>query len=211
MTGSMTDQALSDPGEFWRELAAQVPDAWSPDGSTLLFEVTDDRARTLWQLRAGDGTTTRVADLETPIRFAFDATFSPDGRWFAYPAPGRTAVVVDSFPPSGSTYLLEQRFHPVWARDGNTLWSRDWRTSEFVATQVFTTTPAFAFGASQSLPFQPRVRPSRSTRRSHDMMADGRIIDVVPAEGADADKAPQINVVLHWLDEVTRLVPRSSQ
>ena len=151
---------------------------------------------------------TRVGDVRVEARFALDASFSPDGRWFAYRADttGIPAIAVEPYPPNGSRYVLADSFHPVWSRDGQTLWSRNWTTSTFVATRVMTK-PAFAFGTPQPLSISLTSRPSRNARTSYDITRDGKIVDVIATRGADAEPGTQINVVLNWLAEVTRLVP----
>jgi serine/threonine-protein kinase len=202
--GSESAERLSRP----EAAVAHVPDGWSPDGSTLLVEVDDEKTRALWRLRTSDKTMTRVGEVSVAARSALDASFSPDGRWLAYRADttGSPSIAVEPYPPNGSRYVLADSFHPVWSRDGNTLWARNWTTSVFVATPVITK-PAFAFGTSRPLSIGLISRPSRNARTSYDITRDGKIVDVIASRGADAEPGTRINLVLNWLDEVSRLVP----
>ncbi|HZM97712.1 MAG TPA: protein kinase [Vicinamibacterales bacterium] len=207
--GSDSPERLSKPEAG----VAHAPDSWSPDGGTLLVEVADEKVRTLWGLRVSDKTMTRVGDIRVDARFALDASFSPDGRWLAYRVDrtGTTpAIAVEPYPPNGSRYVLADSFHPVWSRDGKTLWSRNWTTSAFVATPVITK-PAFAFGTSQPLSIGLTSRPARNARISYDITRDAKIVDVIATRGAETEPGTRINVVLNWLDEVARLVPPSGK
>jgi Tol biopolymer transport system component len=59
---------------------SHVPDAWSPDGSTLLYTAQRGAAMTLWTLLLQDRTTARFDDVNSTV-LPPDAAFSPDGRW----------------------------------------------------------------------------------------------------------------------------------
>ena len=177
--GSDSPERLSKPEAG----VAHAPDSWSPDGGTLLVEVADEKVWTLWGLRVSDKTMTRVGDIRVDARFALDASFSPDGRWLAYRVDrtGTTpAIAVEPYPPNGSRVLADS-FHPVWSRDGKTLWSRNWTTSAFVATPVITK-PAFAFGTSQPLSIGLTSRPARNARISYDITRDAKIVDVIATQ-----------------------------
>ena len=205
--GSGTAERLTKPETG----AAHVPDGWSPDGSTLLFEVIKDSRRTLWALSVGDRKIAQVGDVRIEV-FAsgpIDATFSPNGRWFAYKsaaAGGGFTVAVEPFPPTGSKFGINSGLHPVWSRDGKTLFYRRPNTGEFLATPV-TTGPVFSFGRPQQLPISFVERPSNSSVRNYDITPDGKFIGLVRAGQTLQDTAEQINVVLNWHEELKRRVP----
>jgi serine/threonine-protein kinase len=204
--GSGTAERLtkSDPG------TAHVPNSWSPDGNTLLFEVIKDSGRTLWVFSTGDRKIAQVGDIQMETGGAtIDATFSPNGRWLAYRSAadnGAPAVSVEPFPVTGSKFLIDNGLNPVWSRDGKTLFFRRLTTGDFVATRV-TTESAFSFSTPQQLPMTFPGRQSISSARNHDITPDGKFIGVVPAGQGQADTRPQINVVLNWTEELKRLVP----
>jgi sugar lactone lactonase YvrE len=114
--GAGTDDLLHKSPEDTR------PFAISPDGKTLLFgRSAVGNESDIWALpMSGDRTpypvvATRYADGQ--------ASFSPDGRWFAYcsddVAPDQ--VYVEPFPPDGSTRIrlsTTSGSSPVWSRDG---------------------------------------------------------------------------------------------
>src|SRR5262249_34132200 len=85
-----------------------VPESWSPPhGRTLLFEVVKESQRTLSALAVEDRKSTRVGDIQA--NYALDATFSPNGRWFAYRSAFNRAsgVTVEPFPTTGSKFPIE--------------------------------------------------------------------------------------------------------
>ena len=104
---------------------SHVPESWSSDGRTLLFSIKKDDTFSLWMLslprRDRSMPFGNVRSLE-PI----GATFSPDGRWVAYPgttisSPDRGSpnrgVYLQPFPPTGELYQVPREyrdFHPAW-------------------------------------------------------------------------------------------------
>lgn len=55
---------------------SHIPDAWSPNGETLLFEVSKDSRDSLWSLSLRDRKVERIGSFEHGE--AIDAVFSPD-------------------------------------------------------------------------------------------------------------------------------------
>jgi len=72
-----------------------------------------------------------------------------------------------------------------------------------------TTQPTFAFGNALPMasPFQPK---SPNSRTSYGITPGGKFVVPVTAEQTEfsTPTAPQIQVVLNWLEELKRLVPR---
>jgi len=135
--------------------------------------------------------------------------FSPNGRWLAYKssAGSTSAVAVEPFPATGSKFLIDNNgLHPVWSRDGTTLFFRRRNTGEFFATRVMTES-AFSFSAPQQLPITFSGRQSNVSARNYDITPDGKFIGVEPAGEGQLDNKPQINVVLNWHEELKRLAP----
>jgi serine/threonine-protein kinase len=190
-----------DPG------TSHVPDTWSPDGRTLLFDRVTDSERTLWALSLNDKTSARVGDIGglAPL----DATFSPNGRWLAYRSVGSEglSVSVAPFPATGSKFLVGPGMHPVWSRDGKTLYTRRMTTGEFLATPV-TSEGAFSFGVAQQLPITFVERQSASTARNHDITPDGKFIGVIAVGESQVNPSHQINLVVNWFEELKQKLPR---
>ncbi len=213
--GTGTAERLTRPDQG----ASHVPDAWSPTGDRLLFDVVRGSAVSLWTFSRQDRA---VAPLDTG-RASYTnptgAVFSPDGRWVAYSLGSGTAsgsstadaaaVYVQPFPPTGATYQVfskEPAHHPLWSTDGKellyvglpgTLWAVS------VATQ-----PTFAFGNATPV---PRTFPMASpvTPRTFDITPDGKIVGLIAAGQTAAGAAVmlQIQVVEHWLEELKAKVP----
>jgi len=174
--GSGTAERLTKPDRG----TAHVPDAWSPDGDHLLFDIAKDSGRALWTFSARDKTSTPVVGDQSQNVSPFDATFSPNGRWIAYGANanGVSGVYVEPFPPTGSRYLIADRtINPSWSRDGQSLYFRRMTTSEFVVARV-TTESGFTFSTPQPLQINFKEKQGNTTPRNHDITPDGKIITV---------------------------------
>ncbi|HLQ46582.1 MAG TPA: hypothetical protein VK137_17695, partial [Planctomycetaceae bacterium] len=101
---------------------SHVPQAWSPKGDTLLFDVMKSSNVSLWTLNVHDKKTTAFDAITSAVQI--HATFSPDGHWVTYssrgPEQSRNVVYVQSFPPTGAKYQIstDGGLKPVWSRDG---------------------------------------------------------------------------------------------
>jgi hypothetical protein len=159
-----------------------------------------------------DGRIGRYGDAHSSI--PFNARFSPDGRWVAYgmaDRSGRQAIFVSSFPSAESKYELPSDasgtpHKPVWAAGGRELLYVP-RLGGFEAIAV-TTAPSFSFGQPASIPrsFNPGAP---SVRALFDVTPQGSYVGVLPVgDSAAIYSSRQVQVVLNWLTEVERLVPR---
>jgi eukaryotic-like serine/threonine-protein kinase len=197
--GSVSAEELTKPGPG----ETHVPDAWSPDGRTLLLEIDKDSQRTLWALSLSDKKTSRVGDIQAT--YPLDATFSPNGRWIAYRSviDRASGVSVEPFPFTGASRVpLENGLHPVWGHDGKTLFFRRLTTGEFVAVPVTTDAAVFTFGKPEELAMTFADRPSNAGRRSYDITPEGTFVGIIAAGQNDFTTRPQINVVLNWFEEL---------
>jgi eukaryotic-like serine/threonine-protein kinase len=189
---------------------SHVPDSWSPDGRTLLFEIVDEKTseKKLAALSLSNRQSVEVANIRAGTASYLEATFSPNGRWFAYRsvASGGAGVSVQPFPPNGSTFpIYENVLHPVWSRDGKTLFFSRMSTGELYATPV-TIESGFSFGTPREQPATFPDRESNSAPRNHDVTPDGKLIGVLVERGETSAK-PQINLVLDWFEEVKQKLP----
>ena len=103
------------------EGTSYIPEAWSPDGTRLLYNATGkDSMTTLWTWSLKDRTAERFDAVVSPVSTLTGAVFAPDGKWVAYASgEGRTrsAVYVQPFPPTGTKYQISKNedfgHHPV--------------------------------------------------------------------------------------------------
>jgi serine/threonine protein kinase len=204
---------------------AHVPESWSPDGQTLLFAAQKGTIFTLWTLSLKDRNTRPFGNVQStePI----GATFSPDGRWVAYASrpdgtvsrAGQAArldrgVYVEPFPPTGARYQIPKDdaatrdFHPAWGATTSELFYQPAATPAVISVQ---TQPNFAFGKAVSLPFPAPLDRVSGDVRDYDVMPDGRFIFTMRAGDetgrSGTNFAPQIRIVLNWLEELKQRVP----
>jgi hypothetical protein len=102
-------------------------------------------------------------------------------------------------------------FHQFWSRDGAELfYTAGAGTGQWFVVKVVTR-PVFTIGAPVPLPNSdlPFVGNSPVLPRNYDITPDGKRIVVLrtasPREAVEA--TTNINVVLHWLEEVKQRVP----
>jgi Tol biopolymer transport system component len=186
---------------------AHIPESWSPIGKTLLFSISKKSpAYSLASLLLPEKKVTPFAGI-TSI-FPIAATFSPDGKWFAYTtaAPGaRITALVRPFPLTEASYpITTGGIHPFWSPDGKEL-IYSARAADLDSVSV-TTTPSFAFGNPVS-EAQRFVERGPSVERNNDILTNGRLLGTVPAGLTVAASTPQIDVVLNWFEELKARVP----
>jgi Tol biopolymer transport system component len=193
--GSGAEEPLS---RMPQNLTAVSPLAWTPDGENLAFGQHGD----VWLLP-------RVDAKPRPIlQSRFNETtpaFSPDGHWMAFVSDesGQQEVYVQPFTRPGPKYRISTNggTEPVWGRQGGELFFRN--GSQMMVTAV-TTQPRFAAATPKAL--FSRSFAATSSRVSYDVSPDGqRFIVVGPSESEQP--VGQLNVVLHWTEELKRLVP----
>src|SRR5262245_48078855 len=187
-----------------------APESWSPDGSRFLFSVFKGSNLSLWTFSLPDKKAEAFGDVQATFLIA--ATFSPDGRWVAYSpgsSPSDRSVFVQPFPPTGAKYRILGGIYPVWSPDGRALF---FRSSQGLQVVRVTLRPSFESGnpepepAGAGLPFTPIPFPERQ----YDITPDGkRFIGIVAAGESQAGTpgAPQIQVVLNWIEELKQRVP----
>ena len=99
-------------------------------------------------------------------------------------------------------------FHPAWGTTSAELFYIP--SAIRLSVIPIRTQPNFSFGKAVTLPKPPTNDRINGDTRDYDVMPDGRFISSVPAsdEGASgSDAAPQIRVVLNWLEELKQRVP----
>ncbi len=129
-----------------------VPDGFTPDGRSLIYELTrpEGSGRDIWILPLGDPRGARPL-LSDPYRKR-QASFSPDGRWLAYTSNegGDDNVFVRPFPTGDSRWQIStpSGVEPQWSRDGREIYYRNTAALYRVPVQ---TRPTFSAGRPERL------------------------------------------------------------
>jgi hypothetical protein len=135
-------------------------------------------------------------------RFAETApAISPDGRWLAYLSneSGVQEVYVQEFRKGGQRWPVSSAggSEPVWARDSERLYFRE--GSKLLAVGA---RPPFA-GAVEL--FDAPWALLSGDRPEYDVSPDGeRFVMIRPPDRS----AARIHVILNWVDELQRRIPR---
>ena len=166
-----------------------VPEAWSPDGTRLLFSVRKQPRNALWVLTLENRKTEPFGDVHSADPLS--ATFSPDGKWVAYAstlAAGgalstNRGVFVEPFPPTGvkrqaPKTLLD--FHPRWSPDGKHIVYVPGAGRPLVSVPVIVG-PPFGYGATAEMPGALIPGLLSVDFRGYDLLPDGRIVSVSSA------------------------------
>jgi Tol biopolymer transport system component len=173
--------------------APPMPTSWSPDGR-LAFTVGGD----IWTLTLPE----RRAEPFVDSRFSETApAISPDGRWLAYVSDesGAREVYVQEFRRGGKRWPVSSAggSEPVWARDSERLYFRE--GSKLLAVGA---RPPFA-GAVEL--FDAPWALLSGDRPEYDVSPDGeRFVMIRPPDRS----AARIHVILNWVDELQRRIPR---
>jgi eukaryotic-like serine/threonine-protein kinase len=207
-TGAAERLTTPAPGE------SHVPDSWSPRSATLLFDVKQGEAVSLWAFSLTERTSAPFGAVRSSNSVGTAAAFSPDGRWVAYTSrePDRARISVQPYPATGAVRQLfakgpDDPHHPVWSPDGKMLFYVP-RPSGFESVRV-TTQPTLTFGNPEPLSVPFELGPP-GVRRAFDMTPDGKFLGLILGAGGQmgAGLSPQVQVVLNWFEELKTRVPR---
>jgi serine/threonine-protein kinase len=192
---------------------SHVPQSWSTRGDQFLFAAVKGPDSALWRFSLSDRKAAPVDQVHSGSGFPLTATFAPDAKWVAYTSTetdSRTGVFVQSMSPLGPPYEIAKppaASHPLWSPSGTEFFYVV-AGSQFYSVSI-TTQPNIKAGNPVTLP-NGMFGASRRSERNFDVTPDGkRFIGIVPA-GQTLSTAPQIEVVLNWMEELkTRLPPKS--
>ena len=195
--------------------AANDEPLWTADVDTVLTGVSADGRRvvyTITPLETGSDLWVGSVDGSEESR-AFRATgyaerygtFSPDGRWLAYESneTGRPEIYVEAFPGPGERYQIsaDGGSEPLWTRGSGEIFYRHGAQIRVVRTRA---------GARLELEpartlFAMSFHDAGMNDRNYDVTPDGQRVLALRVPEAAAPR--RVDVVIHWLDELTRLVP----
>jgi Tol biopolymer transport system component len=182
------------------------PTDWSADGRYVASARTQGTAGSsdIWALPLfGDRKPFPL--VQTPFT-EMNATFSPDGRWFAYQSneSGQTQIYVQPFPPTGGKFLVSKNggAQPGWRWDGKELFflSPDSRIVE----AAIDTTDQFQAGIPTPLFTVATTAGANAGElgRQYAVTKDGRrfLVNVIQEQST----AIPLTVVVNWLAAVQR-------
>src|SRR6266508_1116332 len=184
--------------------AGHVPQAWTPDGKTLLFTVNKGAKSSLWTFSTASKQAAPYGGIDADAPNTISAALSPDGRWLAYASIG---VFVEPFPATGAKYRVGGFIHPFWSPDGTELFAMP--RGRF-ATITITTKPSFAFSTPVESSTGGLLERGPTSERNIDIMPDGkRFVGVVAIDQGQTSTpaGPRIQVVEHWFEELRARVP----
>lgn len=174
-----------------------MPTAWSADGSVLLIQVLGQKASEVWALPL-NGDRKPFALVNTGF-FAGHASFSPDGKWFAYcEGDSGDQVYAQPFPPNGSRVRISAMTGaaPQWGSDGKRLIYATTQ-DELMMVEVSTDGASLRVGAARPLFRSLATFAHRSVVFD---AAHSRIL--LRGMVAEDVQRPTLQVVLNWLDEL---------
>ena len=180
--------------------------SWSPDGKTLAFsELSVTSAGLDNFLLPLDGEPEPFLVTEFDER---SPTFSPDGRWIAYRSnvSGQMQLYVRPYPGDGGRQLvsIEGGEEPVWSRDSRQLYFRD--GTRLMVVDVGDG-PTFEASLPRFLFEGFDIQGGGS--QNYDITENGLRFVMVSSDidGVGGQPSQELNVVLHWTEELKRLVP----
>ena len=185
----------------------QEPYSFSRDGERLVFGQWDDKrggVNGIGMLSLGPEPVAKLV-LQEPSE-AIRPALSPDGRWIAYVSDetGRREVYVRPFPKveEGKWQISSDGgVSPLWAPDGGELF---FRSGDDMMVARIETEPTFKAGTPELL-FEGRY--SVAFGRNYDIDPEGERFLMLKDVQGQAPTRSQLTVVLHWFEELKRLVP----
>jgi serine/threonine-protein kinase len=208
-----TQERLTKPAES----EAHVPEAWSRDGTHLLFSILKHSTYSLWVLTLRDLKIERFGNVESTAPFS--ASFSPDSRWVVYGVSSTgqgllsqdRGVFVEPFPSTGEKHQAPKTaidFHPVWSPDGSNILYVAAASQPLVSVPV-SAAASITFGTPKPLARAPRPALPNGAVRGYDVLRDGRILGLLPAstDGTSETSVNEIHVVSNWFEELKQRVP----
>jgi serine/threonine-protein kinase len=217
-TGSMTMWWMpadrSGPEERLTNVGTmQSPASWSPDVRVVAFtQVNDDTGPDVYVLDRAAGAEPRPF---ARSKFAEGSPrFSPDGTWIAYTSneSGRNEIYAQPYPGPGPKIQIsnEGGTDAVWSPARGELF---YRNGDNMMVAEVTTSPTFKVSAPRILweghyshGMSSSCGPPGPTSSNYDVTPDGKRFLMIRDRDQDANPNV-IQVVLHWANELARIVP----
>jgi serine/threonine-protein kinase len=176
---------------------------FSSDSAKLLYEFSDSKQTNIMVLDPLSGEASVL--LQSPAAEG-EPTLSPDGRWLAYSSDesGNPDIYVRRFPGLEGRWQVSDGggVNPRWSPDGRELFYR-WRNSLYAAA---IRVEGDRFEAERPQELFDDVPPAGGLRADYDVFDRERFLFAEPAE--EEQEAAGVTVVVNWLDELARRVPR---
>ena len=187
---------------------AQVPLAFSPDGTRLVFEEAATKTGSDLGLLALEGQRRAEPLVQTTFN-EVHADISPDGSWLAYQSDesGQAEIYVRPFRAAdGGRRQISSGGgnQPLWARSGRELFylALDGRLMNVSVK----TSPGFAASEGTTV-LAARYYIAGRGSRSYDVSPDGQRFFMIKEGGPPGQTSGQIIVVRPWFEELKRRVP----
>jgi len=184
--------------QLTQALTWPIPDAFSPDGRTLIVEESPQAASFDISVLSLAGARELRPLLRTPANETA-ARLSPDGGWLAYQSDEsrRFEVYVMAYPGPGgrSQVSIDGGSDPVWSRDGRELFYLAGGNLMAVGVE---TRPKFRAGL-------PKPLFKSTNLDQYDVAPDGQRFVMVRTRGEEAGPR-SLAVVLGWFDDLNRRV-----
>jgi Tol biopolymer transport system component len=182
-----------------------LPVSWSPDGSSIVYEVTDPKtAQDLWVLPSS-GDRKPFPLLHMPFNESH-GQISPDGKWFAYHSneTGRGEVYVQPFPSGAGKWQISTNGGQFarWRRDGRELfYMSEASGGKMMAVDIKPSGSTLEAGTPKELFDSPYINLAHPGGPYHTyaVSADGqRFLIPHPPSGDTGNLTMPIAVVMNW-------------
>jgi serine/threonine-protein kinase len=199
------ERLTTNPGSNFR------PEAFSPDGASLLFRVNSGGAGgldfSIQSLAMTDDSTPQTL-IDTDY-YDGSSAVSPDGRWIAYVSgeTGRDEIYVRPFPniDDGKWQIsTDGGDEPLWSSEGRELF---YRTNDSIVAVSVDGDPTFSAGVPTTL--FTGAFAGFGDQPSYDVSRDGQRFLMLKAVAQPIESLTTIAFVDNWFEELKRLVPPS--
>ena len=184
---------------FLTPRGTNYPLSWSPDGRFVATVSVDPETNSdIWVLTLGPSPTWKLF-LQTKFREGAP-TFSHDGRLIAYVSDqaGRSEIYVRPFPGGSEVPVsTDGGTEPLFARSASTLFYR--HGEEMLAVEI--AGPPITVGMPRVV-FKRRYDRGDGVWPDYDVTPDGKRLLMIRPTPQEAPS--RVNVVLNWLDDLTR-------
>lgn len=191
---TLFSKELEDPGA--------TPYCVSRDGKTLLFGRQNVTGAVGIYAISLDGSAKTQPFLQSTFSQS-NPRFSPDGHWVVYMSneSGHDEIYVQPYPGPGGKWLISTGggFFPLWAHSGREIF---FRSEDKMMVVPVETQPTFKAGTPRML-----FRSANYLMLgNYDVAPDGQHFLMIKEKEAPAS-SKEVSIVLHWTDELKRLVP----